>query len=205
MRHRNALNGTVAYPIALSKNTLPIAIVPERLTVTENVRRHTVKKKRGRLLFTILAAFVIVISAFSVYSLRILFDEALYTNEGTFAYYLAVPSLIADAPRPEQIGEPRFYVTAGDGPKAPASAVHFRSNAESGDFFRALEAYMNSESLSRAGTLAEVFPTDWALHRTHGEEAIVYRPEAGTTPQHVIIRVEGIDGTVGDVTITATY
>jgi hypothetical protein len=152
-----------------------------------------------------LAGAVVLVAAIAFYSFTILFDEALYTNEGTFAYYLAVPNLIADAPRPGQIGEPRFYVTAGDGPKAPASAVQYRSNAEREEFFRALEAYLQSEGLVRAGILAEVYPTEWALHQMHGEGAIVYRPEAGTPPQHVIVRIEGIEGAESDISITATY
>lgn len=162
-------------------------------------------RKRRRWLLGLSASIVIFLSVLGFYSLVLLFDESLYTREGTFAYYLTVPDLIADAPRPGQIGQPRFYVSAGDGPKPPASAVYYQSDAARGEISRTLEAYLQSKGLLAAGTLAEVYPAGWALQRMHGEEAMVYKPEVSTRLQHVIVRVENIGNERSEISVTATF
>lgn len=191
--------------IAPSENAPLVQFALERAAMIENDRQNTAIKRRRKWLLGVSASAVILAAVLAYYSITILFDESLYTNEGSFAYYLAVPDLIADAPRPGQIGEPRFYVSAGDGPKAPASAVSYRSNAKHEDVFRALEAYLRSEGLLRAGTLADVYPTGRALRHMHGEQAIIYKPKGRTRLQHVIVRVEEIEGTQSEISITATF
>jgi hypothetical protein len=97
-------------------------------------------KKRTKA-FLVCIAFILTIGL-GLYSLLLAFTEDLYVEEGTYTYYLLIPSLIKDIPRPQVIGTPEYYSSCGDGPKPMTTGISFHSRASRTEIYNRIDEYL---------------------------------------------------------------
>ncbi|MCS7026603.1 MAG: hypothetical protein NZV14_17540 [Bryobacteraceae bacterium] len=76
------------------------------------------------------------------YLLYLATAESLYTKRGTPAFWFAISRVIRETPTPGALEPPLYYSSAGDGPKLPESAVHFRTSAPAAEVERSLQQFV---------------------------------------------------------------
>jgi hypothetical protein len=103
-------------------------------------------KRRWVLIVAVGVAAIVAIASYGA-SLRL--SESLYSTRGSFAYWLTISSVIKGVPAVDAVDGPRFYSSAGDGPKLPESAVTYRSRAPSEDIAQKLDAYFRAAGYSK--------------------------------------------------------
>jgi hypothetical protein len=80
--------------------------------------------------------------AVAVYATSLLTSESVYCNRGSFAYWLTISGTIKDVPELSPTSPPRFYSSAGDGPKLPENAVSYASGAAPEAMLREMDRYL---------------------------------------------------------------
>jgi hypothetical protein len=95
------------------------------------------------------AITIAVILGAAFYIVSLLLSESLYSSRGSFAYWLTISSVIKSVPEVSPTSSPRFYSSAGDGPKLPESAVTYRSSAAAPEITRAVETYLTSRGYTK--------------------------------------------------------
>lgn len=98
-----------------------------------------------------LAVSVFLLAALTTggYAAWLLLQESVYCDRGSFAYWVTISSTIKSVPTPGAIGNPRYYASAGDGPKLPESAVQFRVPSSTPDVPGQLEAWAAGNGYQR--------------------------------------------------------
>jgi hypothetical protein len=98
---------------------------------------------------------LIALGAIAFYSASLVLSESVYSNRGTFAYWLTISNVIKGVPEIRPIQPPRFYSSAGDGPKLPESAVSYRSSADADVVFQRLTEYLTQQGYRGSGATFE--------------------------------------------------
>ena len=94
---------------------------------------------------TVTAIVVVAVpgTALGLYTLLLLFTEDLYTQKGTYAYYVTITSpTIKNFPRIQLTEEEDYYSSCGDGPKLPANGIRYTSSEKSEVLKQRIEAYL---------------------------------------------------------------
>jgi len=94
---------------------------------------------------------LIAMGAIAFYSASLMMSESLYSSRGTFAYWLTISDVIKGVPEISPIEPPRFYSSAGDGPKLPESAVSYRSSADVGVVSERIDDYLKRQGYRSSG------------------------------------------------------
>src|SRR5262245_3481624 len=103
-------------------------------------------KKRTAIISAIAAAAIL---GAGLYAASLLFKESLYSSRGSFGYWLTISSVIKSVPELSPTTPPRFYSSAGDGPKLPESAVTYSSSAARDDLERTIGGYLTSKGYTK--------------------------------------------------------
>jgi hypothetical protein len=103
--------------------------------------------KRRWLLVTVIV--VTVVGGIAFYSASLLLSESVYSNRGTFAYWLTISDVIKNVPEVEPTETPRFFSSAGDGPKLPETAISYRSSADIVRVSRTIGEYLTQRGYRR--------------------------------------------------------
>jgi hypothetical protein len=100
---------------------------------------------------------VAVVGTFvGLYTLMLLFTEDLYTQKGTFAYYVTIRSpTIKNFPRIQLTGEEDYYSSCGDGPKLPANGIRYVSSETQQALKQSIEEYLFKIGFTKATDSAE--------------------------------------------------
>jgi hypothetical protein len=136
---------------------------------------------------TAILLLVVVVAGVGLYSLLLLFTEDLYSERGSFAYYVTIrSSTIKNFPMIQFVGEESFYSSCGDGPKLPANGIRYVSNGIPQDLKQSIERYLLGSGFVRdvegqyttpdGNTLFEVdiIPENSGLQRVVATEYYVY-------------------------------
>ena len=102
---------------------------------------------KGRKSLGALATGVVIVVL--AYSASLLVAESVYSNRGSFAYWLTISRVIKNVPEISPADTPRFYSSAGDGPKLPESAVTYRTSAERDVVVLELNRYLTAKGYHR--------------------------------------------------------
>lgn len=114
-------------------------------------------KRKSRLIFiivTIVTISILLVAGISI--MKILFAESLYTHKGSFAYYIAIPSLIKEVPEIDSINKPVYYSSVGDGVKPPQYEVTYQTIGQCKDILEKLEAYFIKHGFKKNPESAEL-------------------------------------------------
>ena len=98
---------------------------------------------------------LIAMGAIAFYSASLLMSESLYSSRGTFPYWLTISDVIKGVPEIRPIEPPRFYASAGDGPKLPESAVSYRSSADVAIVSERITEYLKRQGYRGSGATFE--------------------------------------------------
>lgn len=92
---------------------------------------------------TAIVVIAVVGTGLGLYTLLLLFTEDLYSQKGTFAYYVTIRSpTIKYFPRIQLTGEEDYYSSCGDGPKLPANGIRYNSTEKPEVLKQTIEAYL---------------------------------------------------------------
>jgi hypothetical protein len=124
---------------------------------------------------------------FGIYTLKLMFTEDLYTNKGTYAYYLTIrSSTIKNFPQLKKVGKEEYYFSCGDGPKRMANGINYLTEEQPEHIAEPLDRYLksrgfvkderrsNGESYYYKGTGStfelDIKPDETGFHRVIGTE-----------------------------------
>jgi hypothetical protein len=92
---------------------------------------------------TAIVLVAVVGTGLGLYTLLLLFTEDLYTQKGTYAYYVTISSpTIKYFPRIQLTEEEDYYSSCGDGPKLPANGIRYGSTQKPDVLKQTIEAYL---------------------------------------------------------------
>ena len=113
-----------------------------------------------------------------LYTLMLLFTEDLYSQRGTFAYYVTIRSpTIKNFPRIQLTAEEDYYSSCGDGPKLPANGIRYVSSQNQQALKQAIEEYLSKGGFTKETDSVEGGEYVQADGQTHFDLRIT--PEAG--------------------------
>lgn len=127
----------------------------------------------------IIIVFLLAIVTFSCYALKVIGTEDLHTSRNSFAYFIAINSkTIKNVPVINNISEPDFYYSCGDGPKPGANQISYESSATTEKILKNINIYLKDSGYtldkdqrfsipmgklySKKGSLVEVIILDYA-------------------------------------------
>ena len=95
-------------------------------------------------------------STVGLYTLMLVFTEDLYTQRGTFAYYVTIRSpTIKNFPRIQLTSEEDYYSSCGDGPKLPANGIRYTSGENQQALKQAIEEYLFKNGYNKEADAVE--------------------------------------------------
>jgi hypothetical protein len=145
-------------------------------------------RQRRLRLAIVLSACLILLGSLGVYTVALLLSESVYTQRGTYAYFVCISPTIKHVPNPQSLGDVRFYHTPGDGPKLPQDEVSFMSAAPREVIYQQIENYLFQLGYEK-------------LEGRANAEGQSYLREDSS----VDIRIESIDAGTHKVTVTETF
>ena len=155
--------------------------------------RYSKSRPKGRAWVLVGVGGFALLLAFFYYVLTLALSESLYTERGSFAYYLLIPDVIQDVPLVDVVGGVTFHNSAGDGPKPPSSSIEYHSRAEEAVLRAAVEAFLESRGFTKQGDSKRLDNTGTTFYRAGTGEPS--RPE-------ITVSVSAKDGDMRWLSVT---